>query len=337
MRSKFHLLSVAKWCVLWRLNDVEAFTGTRAMRFTAVSTSTSIEYGTRLGALTERQIQFWNDVEAGLNGLENHWKNRGQDVNRIWTFTERAQGNLPLPSHNIPGFEPSEEYIEGLRTQPFWDVTADPELFPWARDLEAKSFIIKKEYESRLQNSIFATDSVWQNQVMGPGWSAIRLQRLGVWNMENCRKFPETFRLIKSLNIPLAVRGVCFARQTPGTGVQPHSDGRNFILTSHLGLEVPEECWFEVGGIRKGWEEGKLTTVDTSFVHSTGNPSNQERHVLIIDFWHPDLTEAERAALEFIYDLRNKYESGQVPVRGIVKRRNESRIASFWGSLVGNR
>jgi hypothetical protein len=28
------------------------------------------------------------------------------------------------------------------------------------------------------------------------------------------------------------------------------------------------------------------------------------RHVLIIDFWHPELTEAERAGLEFIYDLR---------------------------------
>ena len=134
-------------------------------------------------------------------------------------------------------------------------------------------------------------------------------------NAENSEEFPKTYELLRSLKIPLAVRGVCFARQSPGSGVQPHSDGRNFILTSHLGLKIPEGCWIEVGGERKGWEEGKLTTLDTSFTHSTGNPSESDRHVLIIDFWHPELTDAERAALDFVYDLRNKFESGLVPFR----------------------
>ena len=150
---------------------------------------------------------------------------------------------------------------------------------------------------------------------MGSGWSAFRLQRLGVWNTENCAKFPQTYALLKELNIPLAVRGVCFARQTPGSGVQPHTDGRNFILTSHLGLKIPNDCWIKVGDEQQTWTEGKLTTLDTSFEHSTDNPSNEDRHVLIIDFWHPELSEAERAGLEFIYNLRNEFESGRVPYR----------------------
>lgn len=74
-------------------------------------------------------------------------------------------------------------------------------------------------------------------------------------------------------------------------------------------------CWIKVGEEQRSWEEGKLTTLDTSFEHSTGNPSTDDRHVLIIDFWHPDLSDAERAGLEFIYDLRNKFESGSVPYR----------------------
>lgn len=41
--------------------------------------------------------------------------------------------------------------------------------------------------------------------------------------------------MLAELDIPFAVRGVMFAKQAPGTGVQPHSDGRNFILTLHLG------------------------------------------------------------------------------------------------------
>jgi hypothetical protein len=118
-------------------------------------------------------------------------------------------------------------------------------------------------------------------------------------------------RLIKEANVPTAVRGVIFARQQPFSGVKPHSDGRNFILTCHLGLKIPPKCWIEVGNERRQWEEGKAIVLDTSFVHSTGNESNNDRFVLIIDFWHPDLTAAEREALEFIYDTRNKVENNR--------------------------
>lgn len=58
-------------------------------------------------------------------------------------------------------------------------------------------------------------------------------------------------------------------------------DGRNFILTAHLGLKVPEGCWLKVAEEKRSWDVGKLTTLDTSFVHSTGNASNEDRHVLV--------------------------------------------------------
>ena len=174
---------------------------------------------------------------------------------------------------------------------------------------------------------------------MGTGWSAIRLQRLGVWNMENCKQFPKTYELLRSLGIPLAVRGVCFAKQAPNTGVAPHSDGRNFILTSHLGLSIPDGCYMECGGERQTWTQGKLTTLDTSFVHSTSNPSpTEDRHVLIIDYWHPELTDAERAALEFVYDLRNKFESGVVPYRkprSLQQEEEGQGLGGLWKSLTG--
>jgi aspartyl/asparaginyl beta-hydroxylase (cupin superfamily) len=190
--------------------------------------------------------------------------------------------------------------------------------------------IIQNEFETNLLDSTkFASDSAYQNQVMGSGWSAIRLQRLGVWNDENCKLFPQTYELLRSLNIPFAVRGVCFARQAPRSGVMPHSDGRNFILTSHLGLKIPDGCWIDVAGQRRIWQQGKLTSLDTSFVHSTGNPSDSDRHVLILDYWHPELTDPERNALDFIYSLRNKYESGQVPVRS-------KRNPSFWSNIMGS-
>jgi hypothetical protein len=261
------------------------------------------------------------------------------DILTVHTQNYSAQGLVPPPTGDSPGHQPSEEHVEGLPAQPFWDVAKDADLFPWAAELEAKSDVIAKEFEAKLarDQQLFASDSAWQNQVMGTGWSAVRLQRLGMWNTENCNEFPETYELLRSLDIPFAVRGVCFARQAPGTGVQPHTDGRNFILTSHLGLKVPEGCWMKVGDETRTWEEGKLTTLDTSFEHSTGNPGDAERHVLIIDFWHPGLTEAERAGLELVYDLRNKFESGQVPVRKprALEEEEGGGIGALWNQLTG--
>jgi aspartyl/asparaginyl beta-hydroxylase (cupin superfamily) len=170
----------------------------------------------------------------------------------------RARGNLPLPEPASPGHQPSEEHIDGLTARPFWDVSSDPTSFPWASKLEANANIIAEEFQQQLlqreenaeKSALFSGDSAWQSKVMGTGWSAFRLQRLGVWSTENCAKFPNTYNLLKELNIPLAVRGVCFARQTPGSGVGAHTDGRNFILTSHLGLKIPEGTWDKSGTIK---------------------------------------------------------------------------------------
>ena len=301
--------------------------------------------------LTPRQLQFWEEVDVGLHSIEKFYKDNRQSMDRIRTFCERAQGNMPLPEPAAPGHQPSEEHIDGLTAIPFWDVVSDKTNFPWASELEANANIIIEEFQQQLliaanaenkSDALFSGDSAWQSQVMGTGWSAFRLQRLGVWNTENCAIFPRTYKLLKELDIPLAVRGVCFAKQTPGSGVGSHSDGRNFILTSHLGLQIPVGCWINVGGEERSWKEGKLTTLDTSFVHSTGNPTSEDRHVLIIDFWHPELSDAERAGLEYIYDLRNKFESGNVPFRQprsrpIVKEEEEkeNELSGLWKALTG--
>tara|TARA_B110000090_G_scaffold194553_1_gene229794 strand:+ start:651 stop:1091 length:441 start_codon:yes stop_codon:yes gene_type:complete len=102
---------------------------------------------------------------------------------------------------------------------------------------------------------------------------------MGEWNEYNMLRFPLTTKIIKGLRIPLAVRGVMFARQQPGSGVQPHSDGRNFILTCHLGVKVPEpndgttdgarKCWLKVAGERHEWQTDKAVVFDTSFQVST--------------------------------------------------------------------
>lgn len=317
--------------------------------------SVSASKTTTMNALTERQLQFWEDVEDGLaavgrtidvsgsdNGLDYQ---TADEFERIRKFVKSAKGDIPPPVPVADHHDPSEEHIDGLTALPYWDITAEEnvKLFPWAKKLEENCDIITEELEKNLadsQSAMFAGDSAWQNNVMGSGWTAVRLQRLGQWNVENCQAFPKTYALLQELQIPLAVRGVCFARQTPQTGVQPHSDGRNFILTTHAALKIPTGCWMNVAEQKREWEEGKCLTLDTSFVHSTRNdhPSD-DRHVLILDFWHPELTSTERSSLEFIYDLRNKFESGQIPFRtptSIVATKEEENKAQGLGSIISS-
>lgn len=138
----------------------------------------------------------------------------------------------PLPVPRSPPLQPSEEFVEGLRAKPWWE----PEEFEWVSEMEERSSVVIDEFKEFWNDPMsgFAKDSVNMN-IMGKGWSGVRLQRLGEWIPENCEKFPKTVELLKELEIPLAVRGVMFARQVPGSGVSPHTDGRNFILTTHLG------------------------------------------------------------------------------------------------------
>lgn len=145
---------------------------------------------------------------------------------------------------SLSRLQPSEEFVEGLRAKPWWE----PNEFEWINEMEERSSIVIDEFKAFWNDPMsgFAKDSVNMN-IMGKGWSGVRLQRLGEWIPENCEKFPKTVELLKELEIPLAVRGVMFARQVPGSGVSPHTDGRNFILTTHLGkrrtFSHPQPWW----------------------------------------------------------------------------------------------
>lgn len=179
-----------------------------------------------IAKMTPRRKQFFRMVSEGLTvGFE------GQDLTKVENFVRYCKGELDYEAQG-PLHQPSEEYVEGLRAKPWWE----PEEFAWISELEEKSAIVIDEFNAFWNDPMsgFAKDSMNMN-IMGKGWSGVRLQRLGDWLPENCSKFPKTVELLKELEIPLAVRGVMFARQVPGSGVSPHTDGRNFILTTHLG------------------------------------------------------------------------------------------------------
>ena len=278
-------------------------------------------------AMTDRQRRFWSEIDALLRGFE---AERGAAaVARVRRWSEYASRARPLPPEATQGdpacpdlHQPCEEYIDGLSARPWWEASE----FDWAAPLCAASGAIAAELDAALGagggagGPELVGDSVYQSSMMGSGWSAMRLQRLGVWNEEMCAAFPRTAGILRGLEppVPFAARGVMFARQAAGTGVAPHSDARNFVLTAHLALRVPDpdapgaDCWIRVGRERRRWTPGELLVFDTSFEHETANENaaGDARDVLIVDVWHPELSRDERDALAAVYALRNRFDAG---------------------------
>ncbi|TFJ79886.1 hypothetical protein NSK_008773, partial [Nannochloropsis salina CCMP1776] len=181
--------------------------------------------------------------------------------------------------------------------------------FPWLQKLEENAGVVQQELKEALAmgemlektgNNVWVGALTSEGAAYGPDWKTLVLQDRA-WDETNARIFPKTVELLREIGAPTVE--VFFAKQKGKTGIQPHSDGCNFVLTAHLGLEVPEgECWIKVGGQKEEWRNGKALAFDTHYFHETGNASDKDRYVLLMRFWHPGVTPKEREALQYVFD-----------------------------------
>ena len=146
-------------------------------------------------------------------------------------------------------------------------------------------------------------------------WKNWHLIEHGRWVDENAALLPRTAARLRECGADLVADEVMIARQPPRTGIDPHSDGKNFMLAAHIGLVVPPDqvCWMRVGAREHRWAAGRACVINSSFLHQTWNGSHtDERFVLILRFWHPEVTLCERAALQYMLTASDTYMSTRV-------------------------
>jgi hypothetical protein len=200
-------------------------------------------------------------------------------------------------------------YVPGLKVKEFWD----NQDFEWTNKLASKYQTIRKEFLAvtadmeRLQqegNNIWAGALTEDAGSYGTGWRTLVLMDRGRWDDVNVNLFPETAKAVHQAGVP-AVE-VFFASMKPETDIKSHSDFTNFVLTSHLALDIPysgeNKCRLRIGDTTRQWINGDVMVFDTSIMHDAINESDKTRYILMIRVWHPELTAVERDALQFIYD-----------------------------------
>lgn len=232
----------------------------------------------------------------------------------FWRADRAARARMSEYVDAVCGLKP---FVSGHPTQidcrcyPGLEARAvhSPEKFAWVASLEQHWQEILAEYENLERLGAFQTHQ--QTFLLPNGnWDTFYL-----WSADaplpGAREFcPRTLALLSSIEATRGAGRGYFSVMRPGTRVLPHTGPINTRLRVHLALSVPQECGIKVGGESFSWQEGKCLVFDDSLTHEVWNDSGESRVVLLFDFWHPDLTAAERKTirlLESFTDFRNQY------------------------------
>ncbi|MEK6271336.1 MAG: aspartyl/asparaginyl beta-hydroxylase domain-containing protein [Actinomycetota bacterium] len=203
---------------------------------------------------------------------------------------------LEAPEYVEPLQKPTN-YFPGLRAQPVYDASE----FAWVPRLVNDFETIRQElldFSTRL-----TLDAHPQGLTDRGRWSVLYFFAGGHRVEATARACRQTSEIVDS------IPGAAEAGQTylsvlgGGTHIKRHHGPINTRLRCHLGIVVPDDARIRIGEEKYEWREGQCLIFDDSFEHEVWNDSG-ERVVLIIDFWHPDLTSAERWAITEARSMR---------------------------------
>jgi len=211
-----------------------------------------------------------------------------------------AQG-MPKKLRKHPHYEVVGGYFPGLSATPFLDASAAP-----FDAIRRAAPAIREELDGLL-----AREAEFEDIGKPLGWRTMpiyyRGERQASFPAEEC---PQTMGALGKLR--LAGETVAFQRQSPGTGLPRHVDPCSWVVACHVGMVCPtgeeggETPYISVAGEKYHWREGEVMVFDPSFKHETFNPTSQDRIILNIDLFHPELTDLECRVIQETIRLKKE-------------------------------
>lgn len=190
-------------------------------------------------------------------------------------------------------------FCRDLSAKPWWDKNT----FEWSRQLEESYPLIRQELTAALLQDgqswleVGSQHAIEDALLLEAGsWKEIVISGVGDRNSDiNQQLCPKTTELLKSIPAAWHMSHLClgeciFSAIDPSTHLRPHCGFSNTRLTCHLGIAIPERCRLRVAEETRYWEEGKCLFFDDSFEHEVWNVGKGRRIVLLIRFWHPEIS-----------------------------------------------
>jgi beta-hydroxylase len=164
--------------------------------------------------------------------------------------------------------------------------------FPWVAAVEADWRKVRRELDALLPYTAdmpnFQDISREQLKLsQDDGWKTYFFYAYGIKAPANCRRCPETVRLLKRMP---GMKTAFFSILAPGKHLPPHRGPFKGVLRLHLALVIPEpaaKCGIRVGAETRHWQEGKVMIFDDTFDHEAWNGTERPRVVLFVDILRP--------------------------------------------------
>lgn len=203
-----------------------------------------------------------------------------------------STNNTYINNKSLSQFQRPKFYIPDLKAIPWHDPTS----LDVVVTLEEGYPIIRKELDQLLEMRKGFQPFLDSFLVNRGSWNAFYLRVDGHRFERNWELCPKTIAIIES--IPRLGEMAMISALAPGTHIAPHCGPWNIRITTHLGLIIPQGCEFRVADETRNWEEGKCLVFDDSFEHEVTNGGSMTRFCLLVDVWHPDLTQIEIVILK---------------------------------------
>lgn len=186
-------------------------------------------------------------------------------------------------------------YFPGLSARPWYDQAE----YDWTERLRAAYDAIRSELDT-IRGGPGAGPATQQHpldiEVQGR-WDVFYFYVYGRPHHANRALCSRTTALIDSIPALCSSGITYFSALKAGTHITPHCAPNNLRIRCQLALIAPPGGRFRVGTEIRTWQEGQCLVLDGSFEHEVWASDQGDRTVLILDVWHPELTEVERWAL----------------------------------------
>lgn len=256
-----------------------------------------------------RNERFLTQKESSAKLFDN---NDSTQSSRFLDFLMHFHGLKTLSSnHELQ--KPTYHLYPGLRSQAYYNTDEFIELEHFENNFNE----IRKELLALYTKKLNITPYIQAQKTGNKGldlltdsydWSAIHLYKGGECLENITNQCPATKAWLSAMPLPNMLGHTPEAFLSilkPKTIIKPHFGLSNLKVTVHIALSIPNSCSIKVAGEQRHWCEGEILIFDDSFIHEASNNSDEVRIVFITEFWHPDLSDSERKAIELIMKLQS--------------------------------
>lgn len=212
---------------------------------------------------------------------------------------------------------PTLFFVPSLRASPVWTLADLPA--PQQRGLRALQASAQRllaEYDA-MQTTMpsdystrDATRQDGEHKLHEGAWDWHSYVKKGERQAAFAAHCPDTARLLEGvpgLMTDLPFGFAFFSTLHAGSKIAAHTAPCNLRVRVHLPLRVPPtagpnaSCGMELAGERLSWRAGELMLFDDSYEHAVWNSTEQARVLLLLDLWHPEVSEVERGAIRDMF------------------------------------